>query len=154
MIAWACRCKGEGRKTYSLSRNSWYSSSPALTGEPPNCKPGVSRGPQTLNPAPLSHQPPTTNHHIERDGLPYLGDQDAVALLDAHGQAVALLVKGAGADGKDLGLVELLDAGLGQEDAAGSPGLSLDALDQDAVEERGEGADGADRGSLLRGRRG
>lgn len=78
----------------------------------------------------------------------YLGDQNAVASSNAHGQAVTLLVEGAGANGNDLGLVELLDAGLGQEDAAGGLGLGLDALDQDAVQEGGEGADGADRGSL------
>lgn len=80
---------------------------------------------------------------------PYLGDQDAVALADAHGQAVALLVEQAGADGEDLGLVELLDARLGEEDAAGSLGLGLDALDQDAVEEGREGADGANRSGLF-----
>lgn len=28
--------KGRGETTYSLSRKSWYSSSPTLTGEPPN----------------------------------------------------------------------------------------------------------------------
>jgi hypothetical protein len=80
---------------------------------------------------------------------PYLGDQDAVALADAHGQAVALLVEQPGADGEDLGLVELLDARLGEEDAAGGLGLGLDALNQDAVEEGGEGADGANRSGLF-----
>ena len=91
------------------------------------------------------------NCHSRRELFPYLGDQDAVTLLDAHGQAVALLVEGTGADGEDLGLVELLDARLGQEDAAGGLGLGLDALDQDAVEERGEGADGANRSGLCPG---
>lgn len=114
--------------TYSLSRNSWYSSSPALTGEPPNFKA------HSLAP------PLFFTIHSEQA---YLRDQDAVALLDTHGQAVALLVEGAGADGQDLGLIELLNARLGEEDAAGGLGLGLDALDQNTVEQRGESTDGA-----------
>lgn len=78
----------------------------------------------------------------------YLRDQHPVPRRDAHGQPVALLVEQARADGQDLGLVELLDARLGQEDAAGGLGLGLDALHEHAVEERHEGADGADRGGL------
>lgn len=77
-----------------------------------------------------------------------LGDQHPVARRDAHGHPVALLVEQAGPDGQHLGLVELLDARLGQEDAAGGLGLSLDALDEDAVEEGHEGADGAEGGGL------
>lgn len=77
-----------------------------------------------------------------------LGDEDAVTDGDAHGQSVALLVKGAGADGEDLGLVELLNAGLGEEDAAGGLGLGLDALDEDTVQEGSEGSDGLDGGGL------
>ena len=79
----------------------------------------------------------------------YLGDQDPVAGSDAHGHALAVAVNGAGADGQDLGLVELLDARLGQEDARGRLGLGLDALDQDPVEQRDERLDGADRGGLF-----
>lgn len=75
-----------------------------------------------------------------------LGNQDAVADGDAHGQTTAGLVEGAGADGNDLGFVELLDRGLGQEDAAGGLGLGLDALDEDTVQEGSEGTDGANRG--------
>jgi len=80
---------------------------------------------------------------------PYRGDQDPVAGLHAHGQPLALLVQGAGADGEDLGLVELLDARLGQEDAGRGLGLGLDALDQDAVQERHERLDGSDGGGLF-----
>ena len=72
----------------------------------------------------------------------YLRNQNTVTDGNAHGETVALLVESAGADGQDLGLVELLDAGLGEEDAAGGLGLGLDALDEDAVEERSQGADG------------
>lgn len=80
--------------------------------------------------------------------MAYLRNEDTIADSDAHGQAVALLVEETGADGQDLGLVQLLDAGLGQEDAAGGLGLGLDALDQDAVQKRGEGTDGSDGGGL------
>ena len=51
---------------------------------------------------------------------------------------------------EDLGLVELLDAGLGQEDAAGSLGLGLDALDEDTVKEGSKSSDGLDGGGLQR----
>ena len=81
----------------------------------------------------------------------YLGNQHLVAGGHAHGQALAILVEGAGADGQDLGLVELLDARLGQEDAAGGLGLGLDALHDHAVEQGDEGLDGAERGGLSRG---
>lgn len=78
----------------------------------------------------------------------YLRNQHLVAGGHAHGHALAISVKGAGADGQDLGLVELLDARLGQEDAAGRLGLGLDALHEHAVKERDERLDGAERGGL------
>jgi hypothetical protein len=99
---------------------------------------------QSIPNAPPECRATTTN------GQTYLGDQHTVTLLDAHGQPVALLVERTGSDGEDLGLVELLNAGLGEEDAAGGLGLGLDALDEDAVQKRSEGADGTDGGSLLR----
>lgn len=71
-----------------------------------------------------------------------LRDQDLVAGLDGGSNALAIAVEGTGANGKDLGLVELLDGRLGKEDTAGSLGLGLDALDQDAVEQGSEGLDG------------
>jgi hypothetical protein len=74
----------------------------------------------------------------------YLGNQHLVAGLHARRNALALPVKGTGANGKHLGLVELLDGGLGQEDAGCGLGLGLEALDEDAVEEGREGADGLD----------
>ena len=78
-----------------------------------------------------------------------LRDQDLVAGLDAGGDALALAVKGTGADSEDLGLVELLDGRLGQEDARRRFGLGLDALHEDAVEQRRNGADGLE-GRLVR----
>lgn len=67
----------------------------------------------------------------------HLRNQNFVASLDRHLDAAAVPVEGAGSRGDDLGLVELLDAALGQEDAAGRLGLGLDALHEDAVEEGG-----------------
>lgn len=71
-----------------------------------------------------------------------LGDQDLVAGLDGGSNALAIAVKGTGANGENLGLVELLDGRLGEEDATGGLGLGLDALDQDAVEQGSERLDG------------
>lgn len=83
--------------------------------------------------------------------ISYLRNQDLVAGLYADCNALALLVKGTGANGEDLGLVQLLDGGLGEEDAGCGLGFGLDALDEDAVEERGDGADRLD-GRLWNGR--
>jgi hypothetical protein len=71
-----------------------------------------------------------------------LGDQDLVAGLHADGNAVARLVECAGAHSEHLGLVQLLDGCLGQEDAGCGLGLGLEALHEHTVEEGREGADG------------
>jgi hypothetical protein len=71
----------------------------------------------------------------------YLRNQDLVTRLHTGGNPLALLVKGTRANSQHLGLVQLLDGRLGEEDAARRLGLRLDALDEDAVEERGNGAD-------------
>lgn len=78
----------------------------------------------------------------------YLRDEDLVAGLHAGGYPLAVLVKGARADGQDLGLVEVLHGALGEDDARGSLGLGLYPLDQDAVEKGSNGLDGLDRGRL------
>lgn len=70
-----------------------------------------------------------------------LGNEDLVAGLDAKGYPLAFLVLEAGANGENLGLVELLDGAVGEEDAGGGLGLGLDALDENAVKERSEGLD-------------
>lgn len=80
---------------------------------------------------------------LERKQLStYLRNQNLVAGLHAGGDALAILIECAGADGEDLCLVELLNGAVGEEDASCSLGLGLDALDEDAVE---EGRDAADR---------
>lgn len=86
---------------------------------------------------------------VARDSQTYLGDEDLVAGGEAGGYPLAVLVEGAGADGQDLGLVQLLDRALREEDARGSLGLGLYPLDQDAVEEGSNGLDGLDRGRLF-----
>ena len=73
-----------------------------------------------------------------------LRDQDLVAGLDGGSNALAITVEGTGANGENLGRVELLDGRLGKEDTAGSLGLGFYALDENAVEERSNGADRLD----------
>jgi hypothetical protein len=79
-----------------------------------------------------------------------LRNQNLVAGLDAQRNALAILVVEAGADGKDLALVELLDGAIGEEDASGGLGLSLHALHENAVKERCERLDVLEKG-LVRG---
>lgn len=87
---------------------------------------------------------PSSRKGSEGRRTTYLRNQDLVAGSDAHGQAFTLLIKGTGPNGKDLGLVLLLDAALRKKNARGSLGLGLDALDQDAVKEGGEVLDVAE----------
>jgi hypothetical protein len=98
---------------------------------------------------------------MESHGIPrksrqkstYLRNQNLVARRHTHGNPLAILVNGTGADGEDLGFILLLDAALGEEDAGGGLSLGLDALDQDAVEEGREALDvaedGLDVGNLI-----
>lgn len=74
----------------------------------------------------------------------YLGDEDLVTSGDAHGETIAILVEETGANSENMGLILLLDGSLREEDTGGSLGLGLDALDQDAVQEGGEGLDVAE----------
>lgn len=79
-----------------------------------------------------------------QDQPTYLGDQDTVTGSDTHGESLAVAVKETGANGKDLSLILLFDAALGEEDTRGGLGLGLDALDQDAVHEGSEVLDVAE----------
>lgn len=80
----------------------------------------------------------------------YLRNQHTVTLSYTHRHANAIFAQGTGSNGEDLGLIELFDTGLGQEDAAGRFSLGLDALDEDAVQQGNEGLYRSDRGSLYR----
>jgi len=72
-------------------------------------------------------------------------EENAVAGFDRERDDVALAVGGAGSDRDDRGLGERRrGCGGGQEDARRGFGVWLEALDEDAVEERGDGADGLD----------
>lgn len=75
-----------------------------------------------------------------------LRDQDLVAGLHAGSDTLSVLVQGAGADGNDFCLVEVLDGCLGEEDASCGLGFGLDALHENAVEEGRNAADGLDGG--------
>jgi len=79
----------------------------------------------------------------------YLGNQNPITRRDTHGCPLSILVQPARPDGQHLRLVELLDARLGQEDAARRLCLGLDALHEHAVEEGDKAADRADRGCLF-----
>ncbi|KAI6759256.1 hypothetical protein HG530_009936 [Fusarium avenaceum] len=107
----------------------------------------------------VRHQAPSGNSLAVAEELEFLlagldgrtaelRDQDTVTDGNTHGQSVALLVHSTRANGQHLGLVELLNAGLGQEDAAGGLGLGLDTLDEDTVKEGSKSSDGLDRGGL------
>ena len=74
-----------------------------------------------------------------------LRDQDLVAGLHAGGDALSVLVEGAGA-GNDLCFVKVLDGCLGEENAGCGLGFRLDALHEDAVEEGRNAADRLDGG--------
>lgn len=73
-----------------------------------------------------------------------LRDQDLVAGLHAGCNALSVPVQRSGSDSDDFGLVEFLDGRLRQENTRCGLGLGLDALDENAVEERGNGADRLD----------
>lgn len=73
-----------------------------------------------------------------------LRDQDLVAHSHARCDSLSIAVEGAGTHGNDFGFVELFDCGFGEEDAGCGFGFGLDALDEDAVEEGSNGADGSD----------
>jgi len=73
-------------------------------------------------------------------------NQDPVARLDGDFDPLPILVDPAGTDSEDLRFGELLDGRLREVDASRSFGLSLDALHEDAVEERREGLDVTERG--------
>lgn len=70
-----------------------------------------------------------------------LRNEDLVTGDDTERYPLAVLVVETGADGEDLALVDVLDGAVGEEDAGCGLGLGLDALDEDAVEERSEALD-------------
>src|SRR6266850_6749226 len=65
-----------------------------------------------------------------------LADQDAIALLDFHGDALAVLGQPTGTHGHHFAFLRLLLGGVGDDDPATLCFLLLDAANQDAVGER------------------
>ncbi len=76
------------------------------------------------------------------------GEQDAVALLDLHLAAGAVVEQLAGADGDDRAAGGLVLGGVGNVDAAGGLLLRFFALDDDFVAERLERDFGFDLASM------
>jgi hypothetical protein len=76
----------------------------------------------------------------------HLRNQNSVTGRNTHRYPLAILVESTGTDSQNFGLVELLHCGLGEEDSAGGLGVRLEALHEDAVEERSEILDGAEGG--------
>lgn len=79
--------------------------------------------------------------HAILQELTYLWNQNLVARLYTRCNPLAILVKCTGSNSQYFCLVQLLHCGLGEEDAGRGLGLGLHALDEDAVEERGDGLD-------------
>src|SRR5262249_2503984 len=69
-------------------------------------------------------------------GAAVLADQDAIALLDVHVDALAFLGEAARAHGHDLALLRLLLGRVGTDDPAANRLLCLDTPDQNAVGKR------------------
>lgn len=124
------QCLREGLLSYSESRNRWYSSSPTFTGLPPYYHTG-----QRIPP-------------IITD-CPYLRYQNIVTLFHTHRQSVAGLVKCARTGCEYLRLVQFLHTAFWQEDSTSSLRFGLYPLNQHAVHERQERANGFEGGRLL-----
>lgn len=78
----------------------------------------------------------------------YLRNQHPITLLHAWLYPLAIPIQSTRADSKNLGLVELFDGALGQEDTGAGLCLGLDALNKDAVEKGGNGANRLESGGL------
>lgn len=76
----------------------------------------------------------------------YLGNQDLVTGLHAGGDSLSILIQSTGTNSQNLCLVGILNSRLGEEDAASGLSFGLYALNEDAVEERRNGADGLEDG--------
>lgn len=99
----------------------------------------------------LHHHQQTSTTSTSRNqhwGSSHLRNQNAVAGLHRNLHPLALFIESTWAHGEDLGLRQLLDGRLGEEDSRGSLDIGLDTLDEDAVEEGREGLDGAEGSGL------
>jgi len=81
--------------------------------------------------------------------ITYLRNQDLISGLHTALYPLAILIQTPRTDCQNSRLVQFLDAGLGEENAACSFGLGLYALDEYTVEQRREGLDGSESGRLF-----
>lgn len=143
----------------SSSSSALWSSQPFLHRAEFTTLPSVKRSRQRdriMPSTPHDSSPPIFSLHAKPDDLlsapntrkTHTRYQNPIPLLYTHRHPLAVLIQGAGADGQDLGLVEVFLRGLGEEDAAGGLFGRLHALDEDAVHEGEDGFDGADGGGL------
>jgi hypothetical protein len=88
-------------------------------------------------------------YSVKHESKTHLWDQNLISDCHAARDSLAILIQAAGPDGQNPRLVKLLDARLREEDAGRSTGFSLNALDEDAVEQRGEGLDRFECGGLF-----
>lgn len=107
-------------------------------------------------PFPLSHPPPIPHPlpipiPICAPGSTHRRNQHPIAGLDGDVDALAVLIGVAGADGEHTRLAQLLDRALRQEDSRRSLDVGLDALHQDAVQQRRQRLDVAEGGGLVAG---
>lgn len=107
------------------------SSSPTLTGLPPNYTYSISSNPLTTLP------------YFQSEEI-YLRNQNLITASNAHGNLISISVSSARTNGQYGGLVDLLDGAFGKEDATGGLGFGLDALNEDAVQEGNEVLDVAE----------
>lgn len=77
-----------------------------------------------------------------------LRNQHSVPGLDAALDTAAVTVNPARTNGENLGLAELLNSSLGEEDPRGGLSLGADTLHEYAIEKRAEGGDAAESGGL------
>lgn len=90
--------------------------------------------PQSLPPSPFLC-PPSLPKSNKRTSKTYRGNQHLVTRLHRNSNPLSLTIKTTRTNSENLCLVELLDRGLGEENAAGRLGLCFYALHEDTVEE-------------------
>lgn len=97
----------------------------------------------------ILHQPSANTHRYHHcTTRTHLWNQNAITRLDRDLHPLPIFIEAAGPHREDLGLRELLDGGLGEEDARCGFSLGFDPLHEDAVEEGGKGLNRAKGGGL------
>lgn len=79
-------------------------------------------------------------------GTTVLGDQNLISWLHGDLNSLSISVQRSRSNSQHLGLVQVFDCALGQENATGCLSLGFYALNKHAVEEGRDGADGFEEG--------